>query len=69
MQTVIIFLVLNKRTCKQEHYKPIIYYLILAVKRVNSHASCWPIMDLPAGQCSIYRGKGGIPPTVVVDPM
>jgi len=53
MQIVINLLVLNERTCKQEHTKhdakTIIYYLIVTVKLINSHASCWPIIGLPAG--------------------
>jgi len=53
MQIAINLLVLNRRTCKQEHYiydaKTIIYYPIVTVKFINSHASCWPIIGLPAG--------------------
>jgi len=48
MQTVINLLVLNRRTCKQEQKHDAKNYLTVTLK-LNSHASCWPIIGLPAG--------------------
>jgi len=54
MQIVTNLLALNRRTCKEEHYKTLCktinYYAVVTVKLILlCHASSWPIIGLPAG--------------------